>query len=364
MRFARTLRRTPTIVFALLAFLVLSPRPAPGAPPPAPGEGKLDWVRLTSGEWLAGEIKFLRNESLDFDSKKLDLLHLEWEDVLEVRCSRSLSYVFTGKRAAIGPAVIRDSVVRVQEAGKTRAFPLAELVSITAGQGSEWSAWSGNFSVGFVGRSGNTNQVDFNTIGGVRRDGHVTRFDLKYAGNFGELEGVRSVNNQLGSVRLDAFLSRTFFVTPGSLELYSDEFQNIARRTTLSAGAGVYPVRESRLEWFVQLGAGYVRSDYRSVGAGESSREDGAAFIPSTAFEWEPKKDVTLNLDYSASIGISDTDQLFHHFLAMLTIENLKIVDFNTSVTWDHVSNPVARSDGTVPRKDDLRTAFGIGIDF
>lgn len=337
---------------------------AAAAPPPAPGEGKLDWVRLTSGEWLRGEIKFLRNESLDFDSDKLDLLHLDWEDVLEVRCSRTLSYVFTGKRAAVGPAVIRDSVVRVTEAGRTREFPLAELVSITAGQGSEWSLWSGNFSVGFVGRSGNTNQVDYNAIGGMRRDGHITRFDLKYAGNYGEVDGARSVNNQLGSVRVDAFLSRTFFVTPASLEIYSDEFQNIDRRTTVSAGAGIYPVRESRLEWFIQLGMGYVDARYLSVAAGENSNDEGAAFIPSTAFEWEPKKDVTLNLEYSANIGVPDTDRLFHHFLAMLTIENLKIVDFNTSVTWDHLSNPIPRSDGTVPLKDDLRTAFGIGIDF
>jgi hypothetical protein len=348
-------------LIAVLFFATASPS---WAAAPAPGEGKLDWIRLASGEWLAGELKYMRNEDLEFDSDKLDVLSLKWEDVAEVRISRPLTYAFTGNRAVIGPGVIQDGKVRVQENGQTREFPASDLLSIIPGQGSEWDAWSGNFSLGFVGRSGNTDQVDYTALGFVRRDGQRTRFDLKYAGNFGQVNGVRSVNNQLGSARVDLFVSRYLFVTPGALELYSDEFQNIELRTSVSAGAGVYMVKEPDLEWFVRLGAGYLSTRYRSVQIGESAVDKTAALIPSTALEWEPMNDLTLNLDYTAHFSIPDAHKMFHNLVAMLTFENLRFVDLNTSITWDHVSQPRARDDGTLPKQNDLRTAFGIGVDF
>jgi len=334
------------------------------AAPPAPGEGKKDWIRLSSGEWLTGELKYLRNEDCEFDSDKLDVLKLDWEDVIELRCSRLLTYAFTNNRAATGPAVLQDSIIRVQENGQTREFRSSELISIIEGQGSELGAWSGHFSLGFVGRSGNTNQLDYNAAGFIRRDTQTTRLDLKYAGNFGQVEGVRSINNQLAGARFDLFLSKVWFVTPGAAELYSDEFQNIDLRATLSAGGGVYLVKKKDLEWFVQVGGGYLSTRYRSVAEGESSDDNSAAVIPTTAIEWEPVKDLTLNVDDNATISIPHADRFFHHFVAMLTVKNFNVVDLNTSITWDHVGQPKPRSDGTVPGKDDLRTAFGIGVDF
>ena len=47
--------------------------------------GGFDWIELTSGEWLKGEIKSMQNDKLEFDSDKLGLLTLDWEDVRQVR---------------------------------------------------------------------------------------------------------------------------------------------------------------------------------------------------------------------------------------------------------------------------------------
>jgi hypothetical protein len=51
----------------------------PGSPVWTPAgalpEG-FDWIQLTSGEWLKGELKVLYNDSLEFDSDELDLLKL------------------------------------------------------------------------------------------------------------------------------------------------------------------------------------------------------------------------------------------------------------------------------------------------
>ena len=45
-----------------------------------PSAEKYDWIQLTSNEWLKGEIKGMYKDSLEFDSDKLDLLEIDWDD--------------------------------------------------------------------------------------------------------------------------------------------------------------------------------------------------------------------------------------------------------------------------------------------
>ena len=41
-----------------------------------------DWVQLSSGEWLKGELISMYREELEFDSDELGLLVLDWDDVV------------------------------------------------------------------------------------------------------------------------------------------------------------------------------------------------------------------------------------------------------------------------------------------
>ena len=332
--------------------------------PPDPSDQEKDWIKLPAGEWLGGEIKFMRNEDIEFESDKLDVVKLEWVDIVELRSPRILTYSFTEKRIAVGTAAMKDGIIKVLEDGEVHEFRRQELLSIIEGKGREIDFWSGKLSAGFVSRSGNTDQVDYNALGSLRRDGALIRLDLRYTGNFGKLAGFENINNHLGSARVDAFLSRYVFITPLALEFYSDRFQNIDLRTSISAGVGFYLVKRSKLEWFIQLGGGYLSTRYRSVSPGESIQDDTGSLIPVTSFEWDVTPDVELDVDYNANLSVQDVEKLFHHFVALLTIENLKFVDLTTSVTWDHVADPKPRENGSVPKKDDLRTAFGVGIDF
>ena len=51
--------------------------------PPPPNPTALDWIRMSSGEWLAGEILVLRDDDFEFDSEDLDGLTLDWRDIVE-----------------------------------------------------------------------------------------------------------------------------------------------------------------------------------------------------------------------------------------------------------------------------------------
>ena len=69
--------RMLSIAVALVAlFVVCGPAVAEEGqeswqpPPPMPDD--FDWIQLTSGEWLKGEIIAMYDDSLEFDSKELD----------------------------------------------------------------------------------------------------------------------------------------------------------------------------------------------------------------------------------------------------------------------------------------------------
>ena len=67
-----------------------------------PADKTFDWIQLTSGEWLKGDLKVLYNNKLEFDSDKLDLLELDWEDVKQVRGYQLHSVRFEGPEIVVG----------------------------------------------------------------------------------------------------------------------------------------------------------------------------------------------------------------------------------------------------------------------
>ena len=38
--------------------------------------------------------------------------------------------------------------------------------------------------------------------------------------------------------------------------------------------------------------------------------------------------------------------------------------DFDISFVWDRTQQPHARADGTIPKKDDFKLIFAVGVDF
>ncbi len=49
--------------------------------PPEPDPTDFDWIRLTNGEWLKGDIKSLREDKLEFDSDEMGVLTFDWGDI-------------------------------------------------------------------------------------------------------------------------------------------------------------------------------------------------------------------------------------------------------------------------------------------
>jgi putative salt-induced outer membrane protein YdiY len=352
------------IGFAMLPFADIARADPERWLPPAPDAKQGDWIRLNSGEWLWGEVKGLRDKDLEFDSDELDLLKLDWDDVAELRSARILTYRFEDLGRFTGTAVMRDGTVAIQVGDQVKELPRESLLVILEGKPSELNFWSAKMSLGWVGRSGNTNQVDLNALIDVRRITTRSRVNMKYTGNIGSVQSEENINNHNALLSYDVLVTAGFFVTPVAFNYFKDRFQNINYRTTIGAAAGYAILRGGDVDWDLSMGAGYQNTKFVSVPEGEDDSEGTGAVIPSTKLEWDITGNVEFGFDYIAQISVPEIKNTVHHASWLLSVDIVgDILDFDVSLVWDRVETPREDAEGNVPKRDDLRTAFGIGVD-
>ncbi|MEN8148446.1 MAG: DUF481 domain-containing protein [Planctomycetota bacterium] len=325
-----------------------------------------DWIQLTSGEWLKGEITELRDRSLEFDSDEMDDQTFDWEDVKEVRSRDMVTATFEDPEDPRHPIVVTGKLYAVGDSIQlgSRKFEREDLISIIPGEATEADYWSGKISFNATMRSGNTDQVDAGLYGRLLRRSPYSRLDFVYRGNYGEVEDVEVVNNHLFTGTWDLFISRDFYVTPFKLEIYSDEFQNIRYRVTPSAGVGYHVIDEPGMEWDVMAGLGWQFTKYDTVEPGEDRYTDQGIATVGSHYEWDITADSDLTIDYSAQIGLSDIDDSTQHLGIILSSDLYGDLELDVGFYWDWVGDPVPDEDGNTPEKSDFRITVGVGWDF
>lgn len=324
-----------------------------------------DWIRLETGEWLKGRLKKLLDTKLEFDSAKLKLLEFDFDDVKEFRIPRIRSFRFVNFGVCTGTATMRDGIVAIKSYDTVYEFPREDLLLMGAARSGIFSQWTGKLSIGFVGRSGNSDQADYNATAQLSRQTHSTRLDLKYTGNVGSVNGVENINNHNVSALFDVMTWSRFYITVPSINYASDEFQNIDYKHALGIGIGYRLMRGGDVRWRVALGGGYLTTKYISVEAGEEGTEKSSAAVPSTDLEADITRDIELSIHYNVQIGLGGENNIFHRAEGIFSLDVLSdILELDLSITWDRVEDPQTNAEGHVLKKDDFRTSVGIGVQF
>jgi len=361
------MHRTRSNLYALMACLVALAVSPPGTAadwepsPPMPDE--FDWVQLTSGEWLKGEIKVMYEDELEFDSDKLDLLTLDMEDVQQIRSAQVLNVRMTGGETATGKVLMEDGKIRVL--GDAPAdYDRADLLSLTAGVPREINYWSGKVSAGGNLRSGNTDQVELSAAASFKRRTVENRISLDYLGNFSETNDVQSANNQRANAVWDWFFSDKLFLRPVFVEYFSDPFQNIDARYTLGTGLGYQLIDTSKTDWSIFAGPAWQSTRFDQVEPGESRSEDTWALSAGTTFDTELTSRIDFTYDYRFQFTSRESGRYNHHMIGTFAIELTDSLDLDLSLVWDRIQKPRPDADGVVPKQDDYRFIVGVGYDF
>jgi len=323
-----------------------------------------DWIQLVSGEWLKGEIKGMYKEKLEFDSDKLDLLTLDWEDVRYVETHIPGRVFIEGHGRVLGFIEINQTKVIITNGDDIKEFDRSQLVSFITGGEEELDFWSAKLTLGLIVRSGNTDQIDYNAKAHIKRQTSFSRFIADYIGNISNTSDVETINNHRLTATTDRFKTRRFFFRPLFGEYFIDKFTNIDSRLTVGTGVGYTIIDTKRTDWDIAGGPGYQATRFVSVQPGENIKETTPALVVGTDYEIE----LTKKLDFIYSYNITWVDKASggytHHMVTTFESEITRLFDFDISFVWDHISKPTPEEDGTVPFPDDYRLTVGITYEY
>ena len=361
----RNVCRVLTITLAILALTAgfATAQDDVWAPPP-PSDVEKDWIRLSSGEWLWGTIDLMRDESFEFDSEEMDEVTIDWVDVVEIRSARAMTYVRLDGSMVTGTSTMKGETILIDTTGGVVEIPRAQIQSILQGEPNELNFWSAKVGADLKTRTGNTNQKDFGIRVFIKREAPRSRIDVRYQGNFSKTDDVENIRNNRGNIEWKVFLTRKFFVSLVKFEFFSDKFQNIDRRLTIGSGIGYFLTRNSKADWFVELGSSYQDTRWRSVEPGEDLNDSNGSLPFRTTLETDITKNTELKAEYGIQVGLGHEANTIQHAFVMFEIDIWGDIDFDMSVTWDRVSRPKTNAEGITPLKDDVATYFGLSIDF
>ena len=328
-----------------------------------------DWIQLTSNEWLKGEIKGMYTDSLEFDSDKLKLLTIKWKDVKILRSHRVNNVNIEGIGATSGILEVTDNSLEIINDYENQTYNRSSLISFAPGGKRERDLWSVKAVLSIDIRQGNTDQIDYTAKVNVKRRASTTRFLMDYIGNISKTNGgdgslVETINNHRLNTSFDYYKTRHFFYTPVFAELYRDPFTNIDLKSTLGAGLGYTVVDDGRTELSFAGGPAYVKTNFISVAADESSSESTAAAVLRTNYDVELTKTLDFIAKYNIQIGNQASGGYTHHIILTIESEITESLDIDTSFIWDRTSNPAETADGTKPTPDDYRITLGVSYTY
>jgi putative salt-induced outer membrane protein YdiY len=322
-----------------------------------------DWLRLTSGEWLKGKLKRLREDDIEFDSDKLDLVTFSWDKVDQLHSPRVNTYVFDGKVDVVGRALVTKDKVLVETVEGVESHPRADLLAIVRGEPRERSWWSTRLSAGFSGTAGNTNQGQLNAHWDLRRADQRTRSELRYDGSFGYANQAQTVNRHVGIAEMKLFVSRRLFVVPATSGFLNDRFANLQFRATPGAGAGVHVFKTKKVEWDLGGALGYQYTRFLSTAAGVKNPQNDGFISFRTWADFDFTSDVELILEWRTSVVYTNIELTNHFGSAKFSVEVTDILDLETTFKFYRTENPPPRADGSVPKKNDYEFIVSLALE-
>jgi hypothetical protein len=332
--------------------------------PPGVGHDGSDWVQLKSGEWLRGDLKYIQNKEVEFDSDELDQQTLKLKDVRSVYTAHRVFTQFEGQAPVYGAAVISNNVVIVN-GPEPLSRPLDDLMGITPGGGRTGIRdWSGEVSVGVTLQSGNNSQTTVSSSAELARRTPATTLLMDYLGNYSQVNNIQNANNDRFNATYDVRLNRDWFVRPIQLECYHDPLANVSYRLTGGVGAGYYIFDRTGLEWLVSAGPSYQYTRFDTVEAGQADTAATPAAVLNSNFKVDITQRLTFIQSWQSTFTSRESGQYTHHAVSTLEFEIKRHLDLNVSLVWDYLQNPQPKSDGITPQKSDRYLTVGFGVRF
>lgn len=329
-----------------------------------------DWLKLSSDEWIKGDIIAMYDEELEFDSKELDLQTIDWDDVAELRSKNKLTIRLIGDVIIEGYVVVKDGKINLVNDEVIESYALTNVLSITSSSKREIDLWDAYINLGANFRRGNTAQLDYSIAAGAQRRSPTGHLKMDYIANYSTYDD-QDTNEKLvtaNSTRLtsiyDWFFSQKIFLRAMDFEYYSDELMNIDERFSYGIAAGYHFVDSKKLSWDVNVGPSYQQTKFITVSANENKTETSPGLALGTDFSYEITSDIDFDAKYQIKFVNEASGKRVHHFETGLEVELSKKLDIDFTFYFDRTESPHADEDDIIPEQNDYRLVVSLGYDF
>ncbi len=332
--------------------------------PPVVGHDGADWVQLKSGEWLRGQLKYIQDKEVEFDSDELDEQTLKLKNIRQVYTTHRVYTLFEGQEPVYGKVVLSNNTVTVL-GPEAVSQPLELLTGITPSGGKTGIRnWSGKATAGVTLQSGNNRQATISTSAELDRRTPNTTLLLNYLGNYSQVNNVQNANNDRVNLSYDIRLNHDWFVRPIQLECYHDPLANISYRLTGGVAAGYYIFDRNDLTWTVSAGPSFQYTRFDTVEPGQPDTASTPAGVFESNFNYDLTSRLTIIQTLQCTVTKRDAGQYTHHAVSTLEFEIKRHLNLDVSFIWDYLRNPQARSDGSIPGNSDYYLTVGFGVRF
>lgn len=362
--FIMTLRKCTAVALLLIGVTLAAPASqAKVKELPAPCTGSDDWLQLDSAEWLRGNLRRMRNRTIEFNSEDLNSQTFDWEDDVATLCMAGIArFVRADHEMIQGIGHVNQETVSILSATGQVEFPRSDLVAILPGRASELDRWSFKLSLGGDFNTGNTTQSSLNASVVINREDSLTRSQLAYYGSYGAADGVVNVNRYRVESGVDYFLTKRFYAQPFDAALQYDEFQNIEARVSPTAGFGYRVIEKSWLEWDLEAAMGYQYLRNISVVPGLPIYRNDFIGRLSTYLKWTIVNDLKLTVNHTSLIVATDIGRTSGNTRSVLSYKVNDLIDIETTFVHDRVWEPVPNAAGVTPKKDDFQLIFSLAV--
>jgi putative salt-induced outer membrane protein YdiY len=312
-----------------------------------------DEVFLKNGNHLSGRIVSMGEGKLVLETEFAGRLTIDWAHVERLSGNAPLTVVLADGSTLRGIPEPGEAPGRLTLGSAPGPVEL-QLVTAINPQEEPPVKFSGRINVGLNKASGNTDKESGHLDAEVSARTINHRLTVGGAYNRASDNNRKSEDNASGYSHYDYFLTKKLYLyLNGTAEM--DKFRDINLRTTVGPGVGYQFFEGELMNFSLEAGPSYVRTDYDQ--ADDSDSASGRWSVKFDRFFFE--KLVQYYFTNEGFISASDTSDVFMFTRTGLRFPIRGGLFFNAGFEWDWDNTPAEGTD-----KSDYRYILSIGYGF
>jgi len=301
-----------------------------------------DEIRLKNGDRISGKIISMEEGKLLLRTGYAGELSVKWSEISTLKTDDQIKVILSDETALQGttnPSEEGKMKLKMGKIVETVSFNLADVKSINPKPKAiePTVKLKGHLNAGLTTTKGNTETETHHLDGEFVARTAKNRYTLGAEIDRADEEGKKTVNNALGYMKYDHFLTKKFYLYSNAL-LEKDEFKDLNLRTALGIGAGYQFLETPLTNLSAEAGITYINEDYDT--GSDKSYPAGRWSVNFDRYLFE--KNVQLFHFHEGFMGLEDTDDLFIRSRTGIRIPIYKNFNATAQYNYDWDKNPSA----------------------